>query len=227
MLVEAQSRRCVCAPEAAKAASANLRKALGSAHKRASRWRSRPYHATEPQLFVVELVQPLVDGRVMRLTKIAGDAADLRDVTAGSLQIFEARRLGFDHLFVDLTEKSKVMLMLSPRPVSSGSRECPPVLPAPSPSDWGDPPPPTAATPRHRGFGIVGQIGRTFQADIAVASASCRKPGAAHRRPHEYRRSPDARKLRKRYDRPAPGIASARPIFVALADRLFEDRGFE
>ena len=58
------------------------------------------------QPFVAELVQPLVDRNVDAADEDAGDAADLGDVAAGPLQILKPGNIGFDHLFVDRSQKT-------------------------------------------------------------------------------------------------------------------------
>ena len=120
-------------------------------------------------LFVCELVQPLVDCSVDAADENAGDAADLGDVAAGSRQVLEPGDIGFDHLLVDAhgEEQSDVDVQSATnqfadrRNAGRGRRhlyhQVGTLHRRPESQRLG-----------HRGFGIVGQIGRAFQADVAV-----------------------------------------------------------
>ena len=127
--------------------------------------------AAEPirQPLVVELVQPLVDGRVDAADEKAGDAADLGDVAARPRQVLEPGDIGFDDLLVDahgeqqgdVDVQSATDQLADRRNAGRGRRhlhhQVRTLHRRPEPQRLGD-----------RRFGVVGQVGRAFQADIAI-----------------------------------------------------------
>ena len=122
-------------------------------------------------LFVAELVQPLVDRNIDAADEDAGDAGNLGDVAAGPLQILEPGNIGVDHLLVDRHGKQQRDVNVQPTAGQLADRrnagrrrrhlhhQIGALHRRPQPQRLA-----------HRRFGIVGQIGRAFQADIAVAA---------------------------------------------------------
>ena len=170
MLVEAQSRRCVLAPAAARRFPTRAGEQRLVSNVGEFRVGDRSLAAQLVRgLFVVELVQPLVDCGVDAADEKARDAADLGNVAAGLLQILEPGDIGFDDLLVDADGKKQSDVdvqsatdQLADRGYAGRSRrylhhQVGTIHRRPQPQRFG-----------HRGFGIVGQIGRAFQADIAV-----------------------------------------------------------
>ena len=170
MLVEAQSRRCVFAPGCgqalpARAGEQRLVASVGELRVGDRRLAAQPIR----QLFVAELVQPLVDRDIDAADEDAGDAADLGDIAAGPLQILEPRDICFDHLLVDAHGEEQGDVDVQPATDQLADRrnagrrrrhlhhQIGTLHRRPQPQRLG-----------HRGFGIVGQVGRAFQADIAV-----------------------------------------------------------
>ena len=172
MLVEAQSRRCVFAPAAARALPARAgeqRLVAGVGEFRVGDRRLAAQSIRQP--FVAELVQPLVDRGIDAADEDAGDAGDLGDVAAGPLQILKPGDIGFDHLLVDVDGKKQRDVDVQPATGQLADRgnagrrrrhlhhQVGTLHRRPQPQRF-----------RDRRFGIVGQIGRAFQADIAVAA---------------------------------------------------------
>ena len=120
-------------------------------------------------MFVAELVQPLVDGGIDAADEEAGDAADLGDVAACPRQILEPRDICFDYLLVDAHGEEQGDVDVQPatdqlpdrRNAGWGRRHLHHQIGTPDRR-------PQPQRLGHGGLGIVGQIGRAFQADIAV-----------------------------------------------------------
>ena len=117
--VEAQSSRCVFAPAAARGCQ------RGPAEQRLvaviGELRVGDRHlAAEPvrRPLVVELVQPLVDGRVDAADEDAGDAGDLGDVAARARQVLEPGDIGFDDLLIDAHGEQQRDVDVQPAPIS-------------------------------------------------------------------------------------------------------------
>ena len=178
-------------------------------------------------LLVAELVQPLVDRSIDAADEDAGDAADLGDVAAGSLQILEPGDIGFDHLLVDAHGEEQGDVDVQPATDQLADRgnagrgrrhlhhQVGTLHRRPQPQRLG-----------HRGFGIVGQIGRAFQADIAVPAL-----GLVVNRTQHIGGGADIGNRQVLVDcgdavvgRGLELLQCIR-VFVALADCLLEDRG--
>ena len=176
---------------------------------------------------VAELVQPLVDRGVDAADEDAGDAADLGDVAAGPLQILKPGDIGFDHLLVDAHGEEQGDVDVQPatdqladgRNAGRGRRHLHHQIGTrhrrPQPQRLG-----------HGGFGIVGQIGRAFQADIAVPALRLFVDRTQH-----VGGGTDIGDRQMLVDR-GDAVVGLRlklfhriRVFVALADRLLEDRG--
>ena len=162
----------------------------------------------------------------MRLTKIAGDAADHGDVAACPRQILQPGDIGFDDLLVDAHGEQQCDVDVQAasdqfancRKTGRGRRhlhhQVGTLHRLPKPQRFG-----------HRGLGVVGQVGRAFQADIAIAALRPIVNRAQH-----ISRGLDIGDRQMLVDcRNAvvcPGLELLQRIgiFVALADCLLEDR---
>ena len=158
------------------------------------------------------LVEQFVDRGVDAADEEARHAGDLRNVAALGGQRLEAGQIGFDHLLVDrLREQQRdidvdaVGDQIADRrqPFRRGRHLDHQVLAAdlaPQPLGFVD-----------GALGVLGEIGRDFDADIAVgAMGRVDRSGAARRSPAGCPRPPDARRFRRRTG-PAPAACGRWP----------------
>ncbi len=162
----------------------------------------------------------------MRLTKKLATLARLGNVAARLRQVFEAREIGFDHLLVDRDGKQQRDVDVEAggdQPADGGhaGRRCRHLHHQVGTADHL----PQAQRLGHRAFGVVGEVGRAFQADIAVAAL-----GLVEHRLQHIGRGLDVGDREVLVDLVDAVVARCLEllqgvgVFVAFGDRLLEDR---
>ena len=176
---------------------------------------------------IVEQADPLFDGGVGAADEKAGYAGNFAEIAVGCAQIFQPADIGFNHLAVGFDREQQGDIDIDPFADDRTDRRQPrvgrgnldhqvgPVDGLPQPYRLGD-----------GALRVIGQIGRAFEADIAVARA-----GPVIDRAQHIGGGANVGDCQVFIDRVDAGRAAGGKrldrcgIFIALANRLLKDRG--